>query len=384
MSDLKLSGGIVAITCLLSFAVPVATTDQYSNNPAQVTADPTAYGVGDVHPTKGLVSWAQSPGKPRSPPVDSTDDQYHLDITSGRTPPPPPSSPFLQSQSGEGMASTRSNHQAVELVATYGDEDLSITTYLDSLTHIAFYPDSTEGAQTDHQDHTFSSQNYPANPMFSVSFGESDNLLSYDKSETVNNRKGEQPFPITAPVSSIRKIPSNQIRQGFGGGGLHSCTPKKLRPKALTLEESIITCAKLSKKAFSQGYPRHIQKEGSLELREFLRKYMFHARMFSPTDHVDLADNIKKLSKLIKINQLKMESPSLIYALEWNAKLQTIVPYFFTGEQGYLCEKLRASIGKLLPSVRYSSIPIFGTPDDMEKAFKEAIAVFMANQAFKG
>ncbi|RKP33562.1 hypothetical protein BJ085DRAFT_32553 [Dimargaris cristalligena] len=84
-----------------------------------------------------------------------------------------------------------------------------------------------------------------------------------------------------------------------------------------------------------------------------------------------------KLSKLLKAKALTSGSPRLIYALDWSKETRAIVPYFFTGEQGYLCDKFHDNKHLFTSSVRLSSMPIFGTPDEMERLFNEEIEIFM-------
>ncbi|RKP33559.1 hypothetical protein BJ085DRAFT_40177 [Dimargaris cristalligena] len=73
------------------------------------------------------------------------------------------------------------------------------------------------------------------------------------------------------------------------------------------------------------------------------------------------------------------EPPKLIYALDWSKETGTVVPYFFTGEQGYLCERLRATLPLFSDVARTSYIPIFGLPNEMERVFTEVLETYMGN-----
>ncbi|RKP36521.1 hypothetical protein BJ085DRAFT_32336 [Dimargaris cristalligena] len=359
MSVAKLSGGVIAVTCLLSLAGSIAATGQHSTNQAQASTEQKLYQIGDYIPEKGIISWAQSPGDLHKPPlVDQTSDQVYPYTKVGQAPHPPP---FTTHQAWDFMTSTGYNQQVNEPGTTHGGEGGSVTTSQDPPAGLENIPHSIYGTFSGHWDTEFSSQYYPTNPGVSTGFGESDFTYPYNGLGTVDDRASEQLHPITSSGGPNLYQKNNKNHPGTSGWTpyVHPTTPKPV--DSLVKGDIIDICTEKSEVAFSRGYPDYARGNTGKKILKILRKFMGFQSLFGLKNSSQPKINIEKLSRFIKQNLSKTVSPSLIYAIEWNAELRTIVPYFFT--------------------VRLSTMPIFGTPDEMEKAFEEAIETLMSEKS---
>ncbi|RKP34843.1 hypothetical protein BJ085DRAFT_28478 [Dimargaris cristalligena] len=281
MSVAKLSGSVVAVTCLLSLAVSISATGKYSVNPAQVSTEQNVYQIGDYIPGKGILSWAQSPRDLFKPPtVDQTRDQDYPNTMMGQAPPLPP---LIECQAGDF-------------------------------------------------------KNYPTNFAISTGFGKPDYTYPHNGPGTVDDRASEQPHPITSSAGPIRIQKGNQQHQGANGWMPYAQPSEDDISDLITEKEFFNTCVMLSGKAFSQGYP-DVSYSVTFHIQEILRRH--RARVKRDKKLADRPNrtrkprgpdnNLARLSEFRNKHRSGLESPSLLYTLEWNAKLQTVVAHFFTG-----------------------------------------------------
>ncbi|RKP33470.1 hypothetical protein BJ085DRAFT_32290 [Dimargaris cristalligena] len=306
MSTSKFSSGIVTTVYLLSLVVTTTASD----------ANSTEYGVGDVHPMKGLVSWVQSPVKPQEYPADYVSRQYYPNYLAGQTPPPP--SPGFPP--GNILSDTIPNNGAAE-PEVIGEDMRDVFTF-------------NRNPQSD----SFTSQFYPMNPSTFTSTSDSDYTFSSNEPDSIQSNSGIGQFQSSFSASHSNKLQSTRKRNSLNDFDRASRT-KRINSKALAMssKESTALCGELSSAAFPDGFGGYTQKDMRISPRVALDSFKadIDRRLLNrditgiPVEKLRPRSFDQKLSIFFITNKEKLMSPSLIYILDVSAEDKSIVPHFF-------------------------------------------------------
>ncbi|RKP33247.1 hypothetical protein BJ085DRAFT_32700 [Dimargaris cristalligena] len=362
MSVSQLSGGIIGVVYLLSLVVATTASDASESNPAWIPRDSTEYGISDVHPTKGLVSWVQSPVKPRETPADYASRQYYPNYLAGQIPPPP--SPGFPP--GNILSDTIPNNRAS------GPEGMSEGEL--------FTPNWNP------QDTTFSSLFYPMNPLPFTSPDDFDYISSTNEPASIRSNSDIRQFQPSSSANRSNNIQNTRKRKSPSDSD-QALELKRAHPNTRTMssKESTALCDELSSVAFPNGFMGYTQKDMKKSILAVLSSFEANINRHLSTTGIPgipvqqsrPRSFDQKLSIFLKTKGKRLKSPSLIYILDVSAENQSIVPHFFTGEFGYQCDQLGNGGAQFSPFARISLIPVFDTLSGMEAAFEKFIATFM-------